>query len=76
MAVRNKDVGQRYSAPVSLERQERLRQIYNRQEMSDWAKKNGIHDKVLQLIVAQVREREGLSTDPRSWRIISAQQNN
>jgi len=44
--------------------------------MSDWAKKNGIHDKVLQLIVAQVREREGLSTDPRSWRIISAQQNN
>ena len=73
MAVRNKDVGQRYSAPVSPERQERLQQIYNRHEMQDWAKKNGVHDKVLHLIVAQVREREGLSIDPSSWRIIPAQ---
>ncbi len=61
---------QRYSCPVSPERQERLGRLYNRDAMRQWTEKTGVADKLLNLIVAVVREREGLPTDPKTWRIV------
>ncbi len=73
MRKRRTDDANRYSAPVSPERQERLQKLYNRDAMRQWAKETGVGDKVLELIISQVRERQGLSPDPKTWRLIPAE---
>lgn len=72
MARRRKaSPGQQYSCPISSERQARLEQLYNRDDMRRWGAETGIANKVLNLIIAMDRERKGLSTDPKTWQIVS-----
>ena len=59
-----------YSCPVSPERQARLERQYNRDAMRQWAEETGIADKVLNLIIAMVREREGLPSDSKTLWIV------
>lgn len=73
MRKRRTSDANRYYAPVSPERQERLQKLYNRDAMRQWAKETGVGDKVLELIISQVRERQGLSPDPKTWRLVSAE---
>lgn len=61
---------QQYSCPVSPERQARLGRLYDRAAMRLWAEEMGIAERVLELIVIQVRARERLPTDPCTWKII------
>ena len=65
------DPSKRYSCPVSPERQERLAALHDRSAMRQWAIQTGVHDRVLELIVMQVRERQGFPSDKRTWRIVS-----
>lgn len=60
----------RYCTPVSSERQARLERRYSRDPMRRWTEETGIADRLLELIVIQVRAREGLPTDPCTWKII------
>jgi len=39
--------------------------------MRRWAQETDAADKVINLIISMAREQEGLSTDPRSWRIVN-----
>ena len=59
-----------YSCPASPERQARLGRLHDRAAMRQWAEETGVAKRVLELIVAMVREREGLSTDPKTWRLV------
>ena len=65
------DPSKRYSCPVSAERQKRLAAIYDRSAMRQWAIQTGARDRILELIVMQVRERQGLPSDKSTWRIVA-----
>ena len=40
--------------------------------MRQWAIGTGLYDRILELIVMQVQERQGLPSDKRTWRIVIA----
>ena len=65
------DPSKRYSCPVSPERQKRLAAIHDRSAMRQWAIQTGVRDRILELIVMQVRERQGLPSDKMTWRFVS-----
>ena len=58
-----------YSCPVSPERQARLERTHSRDPMRRWAEETGIADRLLELIVAMVKEWKGMPTDPKTWRV-------
>ena len=59
-----------YWSSVSPKRKARLERIYSRDPMRRWADETGVADRGLKLIVAMVREGEGLSTDPKTSRLV------
>jgi len=59
-----------YCRPVSAGRQAHLVQTHNRSALRRWAQEMGIADKLLELVLFVVREQEGLSTNPKTLRIV------
>lgn len=59
-----------YWSSVSPKRKARLERIYSRDPMRRWAVETGIADRLLELIVIQVRACEGLPTNPCTWKTV------